>query len=71
VLARMKPYIDAHIRGGDNLNHVSRHLLGLYLGLPGARAFRRHLSEHMHRGDADYRAIAGAIAAMQALRQAA
>jgi tRNA-dihydrouridine synthase A len=71
VLARMKPYIDAHIRGGDNLNHVGRHLLGLYLGLPGARAFRRHLSEHMHRGDADYRAIAGAIAAMQALRQAA
>jgi tRNA-dihydrouridine synthase A len=71
VLAQMKPYIDAHIRGGDNLNHVGRHLLGLYLGLPGARAFRRHLSENMHRSDADYRAIAGAIEAMQAQRQAA
>jgi tRNA-dihydrouridine synthase A len=71
VLARMRPYIDAHVRGGDTLNHVARHLLGLYLGLPGARAFRRYLSEHMHRRDADYGAIAGAIAAMQGQRLAA
>ena len=71
VLARMRPYIDTHVRGGDTLNHVGRHLLGLYLGLPGARAFRRYLSEHMHRSDADYGAIAGAIATMQGQRQAA
>jgi tRNA-dihydrouridine synthase A len=71
VLARMRPYIDAHIDAGDNLNHVGRHLLGLYLGLPGARAFRRHLSEQMHRADADYRAIADAVAAMHMQRQAA
>ncbi len=71
VLARMQPYIDAHIAAGDNLNHVGRHLLGLYLGLPGARAFRRYLSEHMHRAGADYGAIAAAIAAMHSQRQAA
>src|SRR5512143_3513285 len=71
VLARMQPYIDAHVHGGDTLNHVARHVLGLYLGLPGARAFRRHLSENMHRDGADYRAVAGAIAAMQMQRQAA
>jgi tRNA-dihydrouridine synthase A len=71
VLARMKPYIDAHVDAGDTLNHVGRHLLGLFLGLPGARAFRRHLSEHMHRADADYGAIIGALAAMQPRRQAA
>jgi tRNA-dihydrouridine synthase A len=71
VLARMKPYVDAHIAAGDNLNHVGRHLLGLYLGLPGARAFRRYLSENMHRAGADYRAIDAAIAAMHAQRQAA
>lgn len=71
VLARMQPYIDAHVHGGDTLNHVARHLLGLYLGLPGARAFRRYLSEQMHRADADYRAVAGAVAAMQTQRQAA
>jgi tRNA-dihydrouridine synthase A len=71
VLAHMQPYIDAHVRGGDTLNHVARHLLGLYLGLPGARAFRRHLSEQMHRAGADYRTVAGAVAAMQAQRRAA
>ncbi|HXR63857.1 MAG TPA: tRNA dihydrouridine(20/20a) synthase DusA [Rudaea sp.] len=71
VLARMKPYIDAHIAAGDNLNHVGRHLLGLYLGLPGARAFRRCLSEQMHRAGADYGAIAAAMAAMHVQRQAA
>jgi len=71
ILARMQPYIDAHVHGGDTLNHVGRHLLGLYLGLPGARAFRRHLSENMHRDGADFRAVAGAVAAMQTQRQAA
>jgi hypothetical protein len=43
----------------------------LYLGLPGARAFRRYLSEHMHRADANYAAIAAAIAAMHVQHQAA
>jgi len=71
ILARMQPYIDAHVHGGDTLNHVGRHLLGLYLGLPGARAFRRHLSENMHRDGADFRAVAGAVAAMRTQRQAA
>ena len=71
ILTRMQPYIDAHVHGGDTLKHVARHLLGLYLGLPGARAFRRHLSEQMHRAGADYRAVAGAVAAMQTQRQAA
>ncbi len=36
-------------------------MLGLYLGLPGARAFRRYLSEHMHRPDADFRVVEQAM----------
>jgi tRNA-dihydrouridine synthase A len=71
VVQHMRPYIEAHLRSGGMLNHVARHLLGLYLGLPGARAFRRHLSKQMHRHDADWRAVAGAVAAMSAQRQAA
>jgi len=71
ILAQMLPYVDAHIRAGGALNHVGRHLLGLYLGLPGARAFRRYLSEQMHRRDADARVIAAGIAAMSAQRRAA
>lgn len=71
IIERMRPYVEAHLRAGGLLNHVARHLLGLYLGLPGARAFRRHLSEQMHRRDADWRAVSGAVAAMSMQRQAA
>jgi len=38
-------YIDAELSDGVFLKHMSRHLLGLYLGQPGARLWRRTLSE--------------------------
>jgi len=63
VLATLKPYIDAHLARGDRLQHISRHILGLYQGLPGARAFRRLLSERAHRADAGYEIVEHAIAA--------
>jgi tRNA-dihydrouridine synthase A len=45
VLDAMRPYIARHLAGGGELRHVGRHLLGLYQGEPGARGFRRSLSE--------------------------
>ncbi len=48
VLRRMRPYVEAELARGTALKHVSRHLLGLYQGEPGARAFRRTLSEGAH-----------------------
>jgi len=63
VLAAFRPYIEAHLARGDRLQHISRHILGLYQGLPGARAFRRVLSERAHRNDADYDVVVDAIAA--------
>jgi tRNA-dihydrouridine synthase A len=63
VLAAFRPYIEAHLARGDRLQHISRHILGLYQGLPGARAFRRVLSERAHRKDAGYDVIVDAIAA--------
>ena len=62
VLAQMRPYIEAHLARGDRLQHISRHILGLYQGLPGARAYRRLLSERAHRADAGYDVIEQAIA---------
>jgi tRNA-dihydrouridine synthase A len=44
VLERLLPYAEAHVAAGGRLNAVTRHILGLYHGEPGARAFRRHLS---------------------------
>jgi tRNA-dihydrouridine synthase A len=45
ILERMRPYVAAHLAAGGELRHIGRHLLGLYQGAPGARAFRRTLSE--------------------------
>jgi tRNA-dihydrouridine synthase A len=63
VLAQLRPYVEAHLARGDRLQHISRHILGLYQGLPGARAFRRLLSERAHRADAGYEVVEQAIAA--------
>ena len=46
----MLPYIEAHLRAGGRLHQVTRHMLGLFHGRPGARQWRRVLSE---RGTAD------------------
>jgi tRNA-dihydrouridine synthase A len=62
VLAALKPYVDAHLARGDRLQHITRHILGLYQGLPGARAYRRVLSERAHRAEAGYDVILDAIA---------
>jgi len=63
VLRRMRPYVEAHLARGDRLQHIARHILGLYQGLPGARAFRRVLSEQAHRADAGWDIVEQAIAA--------
>ena len=45
VVEAMIPYIAEHLARGGRLNNVVRHMLGLFHGEPGARAFRRILSE--------------------------
>jgi tRNA-dihydrouridine synthase A len=52
ILIRMLPYIDAELAAGARLNDIARHLHGLFNACPGARRFRRHLSEHAHRANA-------------------
>jgi len=44
VVEGLEDYIAAHLEGGGRLSNVTRHMLGLFNGRPGARAFRRHLS---------------------------
>ena len=41
----MLPYIEAHLSAGGRLHQITRHMLGLFSGRPGARAWRRMLSE--------------------------
>lgn len=49
----MLPYIRAHLQEGGKLHQITRHMLGLFAGQPGARAWRRHLSENATRPGAD------------------
>jgi|SRR5581483_1404675 len=65
VLERMAPYIADQLARSEALHHIARHLLGLYLGEPGARAFRRHLSEHMRRPGADFATLDAAVATLR------
>jgi tRNA-dihydrouridine synthase A len=48
----MLPYIEAHLAQGGKLGQVTRHMLGLFNGQPGARQWRRILSEGAHRSGA-------------------
>jgi tRNA-dihydrouridine synthase A len=44
AVEKLFPYIERTIARGARLHDVTRHLLGLFRGQPGARAFRRHLA---------------------------
>lgn len=41
----MMPYVEAHVAEGGKAHAVTRHMLGLFAGRPGARVWRRHLTE--------------------------
>ena len=49
VVHLMLPYIANHLAQGGRLGQVTRHMLGLFQGRPGARGWRRHLSENAHK----------------------
>ena len=61
----MKPYIADHIAGGGRLHQITRHMLGLFSGLPGARQWRRRLSEGAHGADAGLDVLDHALAAVR------
>ena len=46
IIAGLMPFVEAEVADGLALKHVARHLLGLYQGCPGARNWRRMLSDH-------------------------
>jgi tRNA-dihydrouridine synthase A len=56
------PYIAAHLAGGGRLHQITRHMLGLFHGRPGARGWRRLLSEGANRPGAGLDLIDRALA---------
>jgi tRNA-dihydrouridine synthase A len=56
------PYVEQQLGLGTPLQHISRHLLGLFKGQKGGKQFRRHLSENCYKKDADISVLLDAIA---------
>jgi len=70
IVEQMVPYVDQQLATGVPLNSISRHMLGLFAGRPGARAWRRYISEHAHRKAAGSEVLINALSAMPAAAQA-
>lgn len=71
LVLKMRDYIEAHLKDDlgrmtPKLSQVTKHMLGLFAGQPGARHWRRHLSEHGHRDGAGWSVVEDALAAMDA-----
>ena len=66
VVDAMRPYIAGHLAAGGRLHQITRHMLGLFQGKPGARGWRRVLSEQATRDGAGLDVIDRALAELQA-----
>ncbi|MBY5923432.1 tRNA dihydrouridine(20/20a) synthase DusA [Ferrimonas balearica] len=71
VAQRMIPYLERHIANGGRANHVTRHMLGLFNGMPGARQWRRYLAQNAHLPGMGAEVLADALASLpEAAREA-
>jgi tRNA-dihydrouridine synthase A len=61
VLIQLQPYIEAELTRGAKLHHIGRHLLGMFQNQPGARKFRRYMSENMFADGAGLEVLDAAV----------
>lgn len=61
VLEQFIPYLQQRFAAGHHPKHALRHVLGMFQGIPGARAFRRYLSENAHKADTGVEILAQAL----------
>ena len=71
IIEHLLPYIERELAEGTPLRAITRHILGLFNGLPGARAWRRHLSEAAHREGAGAEVLLEALARIRPAARAA
>jgi tRNA-dihydrouridine synthase A len=64
VIEAFMAYAEEQLHQGVRLNYMTRHILGLYQGMPGARRFRRVISEQAHKPNAGIDVIKNALAAL-------
>ena len=61
IVLALLPYVERELAQGAELKHITRHLLGLFAGQPGARSWRRYLSENAHRPGAGIEMLHAAL----------
>lgn len=66
IVRAMLPYIERQLAAGGRLNQITRHMIGLFAGLPGARRWRRILSEGAHLDGAGPELVLRALGAVDA-----
>ena len=62
IVKEMYPYIEACLSNGSYLGHITRHMLGIFQNMPGARQWRRHISENAHKPGAGIEVLEQALA---------
>ena len=62
AIERLLPYVERQCAAGVPLHRMTRHILGLFQGRPGAKAWRRHLSQQAHRPGAGPEVLRAALA---------
>ena len=67
IIECMSIYLEKQAEAGTAVKHISRHLLGLFQGLPGAKAWRRYLSENAYRDDNNTQLLNQALAVMKSV----
>jgi tRNA-dihydrouridine synthase A len=65
IVENLLPYVERNLSEGMPLNRITRHILGLFQGCPGARRWRRHLSENAHLPGAGIDVIVAAAALVE------
>ena len=65
VVLQLIPYIQKQLERGIRLNSISRHILGLFHGQPGAKNWRRYISEHACKPGADENVVLAALSFVQ------
>jgi tRNA-dihydrouridine synthase A len=65
VVAAYEPYIAHQLESGTRLSDMTRHMLGLFAGQPGARAWRRHLSTYAVKRGANLQVLRDALSHVQ------
>ncbi len=70
LLEPMSRYLADNVAQGVPVKHITRHVLGLFQGQPGAKVWRRYLSEHAHREDDNAEILREAVTAMRTVQTA-